>query len=53
MIRASVGAWFGLLLIVAIIYVLVRPSSKAADFVNSVGRMVVSMVRRATDLPVT
>jgi hypothetical protein len=46
-----VGDWIGLLLLVAIVYVLVRPNSKAAGFVNAVGSMVVAMVRRATDMP--
>lgn len=42
--------WLGLLFIVAIIYVLVRPRSKAAELVDAFGRMLVAMVRSATDL---
>ncbi len=45
-----IGDWLGLLLVVAIIYVLVRPQSKAAELVDAVGGMLVAIVRRATDL---
>lgn len=50
MIGGYVGDWIGLLAIVAIIYLLVRPSSKAAETVDAVGNMLVSIVRQATDL---
>lgn len=53
MIKMAITDWIGLLFIVAIVYVLVRPSSKAANFVSAVGNMVIAMVRRATDLPAT
>lgn len=46
----SLGDWLGLLFIVAVIYVLVRPRSKAADMVDALGQMLVAMVRSATDL---
>jgi hypothetical protein len=51
--KGYLGDWLGLLLLVAIVYVVVRPSSKAANFVSAVGNMVIAMVRRATDLPAT
>lgn len=51
--KFQISDWLGLLFVVAIVYVLVRPSSKAASFVDAVGNMVVGMVRRATDLPAT
>ncbi len=44
------GDWFGLLFIVVVVYVLVRPRSKAAQLVDAVGSMVTAMVRRATDV---
>jgi hypothetical protein len=51
--RGFVGDWIGLLFVVAIIYVLVRPSSKAAELVESLGNMLVALVRRATDIAAT
>jgi hypothetical protein len=42
--------WLGLLFVVTVIYVLVRPQSKAAEAVDAVGDMLVALVRRATDL---
>lgn len=48
--RALIGDWLGLLMVVALIYILVRPSSKAAEFVDALGDMLVAMVRRATDI---
>ena len=47
---SSFGDWIGILFVVAIVYVLVRPSSKAAQTVAAIGDMLVSMVRRAVDL---
>lgn len=47
---SRISDWFGLLFVVAIIYILVRPSSKAAEAVDAVGGMVVALVRRATDI---
>jgi hypothetical protein len=49
----TVGDWIGLLFVVAIVYVLVRPRSKAAETVEALGSMLVSLVRRATDLAAT
>jgi hypothetical protein len=49
-IRGFVGDWFGLFFIVALIYLLVRPGSKAAETVGAVGGMLVAIVRQATDI---
>lgn len=46
----GLGDWIGLLFLVAIVYVLVRPQSKAGDMVEAFGRMLVALVRSATDL---
>ena len=43
----SIWDWLALLLVVAFVYVLVRPQSKAAEAVEAVGRMLVSLVRTA------
>lgn len=50
MIRSFIGDWIGLAFIVGIIYLLVRPSSKAAETVDAVGKMLVAIVREAADL---
>jgi hypothetical protein len=42
--------WLSLVFVVAIVYLLVRPGSKAAETVGAFTDMIVSMVRRATDL---
>ncbi len=42
--------WIALVFLVALVYVLVRPRSRASELVEAFGNMVVSMVRRATDL---
>lgn len=42
--------WLALLLMVTFVYVLVRPQSKAAEAVEAVGRMMVSLVRSAVGL---
>lgn len=44
------GVWFGLLFVLAIVYVLVRPRSGAAQLVNAVGVFGTAVVRRATDI---
>lgn len=44
------GDWLGLLLVVAIVYVLVRPRSKAAELVEALGNMLTAMVRTTADL---
>lgn len=50
---SDIGDWLGLLFVVAIIYVLVRPQSKAGQAVEAFGRMLVAMVSKATDLATT
>lgn len=45
----KVGDWFALLFVVAVVYVLVRPSSNAAQLVSAVGKFIVSLVKTATD----
>lgn len=48
--RGFIGDWVGLFAVVAIIYLLVRPNSKAAETVEAVGGMLVAIVRSATDI---
>lgn len=45
---SGLGDWLGVLFIVAVIYVLVRPRSRAAQLVEALGAMVVALVRTAT-----
>lgn len=45
----KVGEWFTLLFIVTIIYVLVRPRSNAAQFVQAAGKFGRALVETATD----
>lgn len=47
---ADLADWIGLLFIVAVVYILVRPSSKAAEMVDAAGRLLVALVRNATGL---
>jgi hypothetical protein len=47
--KKAAGDWFALLFVLAIIYVLVRPSSNAAQFVQAVGRFGRALVASATD----
>jgi hypothetical protein len=42
-----------LVFILAVIYVLVRPKSKAGELVDGVGNMLIALVRQATDLAST
>lgn len=44
------GQFIGLLFVLAIVYVLVRPRSGAAQLVQAFGRAGVAIVRRATDI---
>lgn len=44
------GEVLGLLFLVAVVYVLVRPRSGAAQLMDAAGRFGVAVVRRATDL---
>jgi hypothetical protein len=50
MITARVMDWIGLLFGVAILYVLVRPGSKAGELVEAVGALLTALVKRATDV---
>jgi hypothetical protein len=50
MIKPRVGEWFAVLFAVAIIYVLVRPSSNAAQFVAAIGRLGRVLVETATSV---
>lgn len=47
---ARITDWLGLLLLVAVVYVLVRPGSKAAQLVDAVAQMLVAIVKRAVDV---
>lgn len=42
------GRWFALLLVVAIVYVLVRPDSAAGDMIQAVGDLLAACVRAVT-----
>lgn len=48
--RRNAGDVIGLLFIVGIVYVLVRPRSRAGELVTAVFRAGVAMVRKAADL---
>lgn len=43
------GEWFGLLFTVAVVYVLVRPKSNAAQFISAIGGFLRAIVKTATD----
>jgi hypothetical protein len=43
-----IADWLGLVFVVAVIYLILRPSSKAAEAVEGFTDMIVSMVRAAT-----
>jgi hypothetical protein len=47
--QIRVGDWFAVFFTVAIIYVLVRPQSKAAQLVQTLGQFLTALVRTATD----
>lgn len=47
------GDVLALAFVAALIYVLVRPQSKAADMVEGFGNMLIALVRQATDLAST
>lgn len=51
--RATLWDVLALAFVVAVVYVLVRPRSKAADLVEGVGNMMIALVRQATDLAST
>ena len=48
--KAFIADWFAALFFLAVVYVLVRPRSKAAETVKFFGDAMVSIVRAATDL---
>lgn len=50
MMGARLMDWIGLLFLVAILYVLVRPRSKAGELVEAFGAMLTAIVSTATDL---
>ncbi len=45
-----VGEWFAWLFVVAVVYVLVRPQSNAAQFVQVLGKFGRKLVSTATDI---
>lgn len=47
--RVRVGDWFAILFFVAVVYVLVRPSSNAAQFIAALGGFLRSLVKTVTD----
>lgn len=49
MARLRLGDWFGLLFFVAILYVLVRPQSNAAQLIQYLGSFLKALVSSATD----
>jgi hypothetical protein len=44
------GDWLAVFFVLAIVYVLVRPRSKAAQLVQAIGTLGTALVRRATDI---
>jgi hypothetical protein len=49
-VSTRLGEWLGLAFVVTAVFVLVRPQSKAAVLVDALGKFLVALVRRATDL---
>ena len=47
--KKKAGEWFTLLFILTIVYVLVRPQSGAAQFIQAVGKFGRVLVSTATD----
>lgn len=47
---ANLGDWLMLLFVVGIVFVLVRPKSKAAEAVDGLANLFIAMVKRAADL---
>jgi hypothetical protein len=41
--------WIALAVVVAIVMILVRPSSPLPDLINAIGNLVVSVAKQATD----
>lgn len=44
------GDWLAVFFVLAIVYVLVRPRSQAAQLVQALGTLGTALVRRATDI---
>jgi hypothetical protein len=42
--------WLALLVVVAVVYVLVRPGSKAAEAIDGYTSMIINIVKAATDI---
>lgn len=47
---ARIADWLALATVVAVVYVLVRPQSKAAELVDAIAGFVIALVRGAVDL---
>lgn len=45
-----IGEWFSVLLIVAVLYLLVRPGSRSVDFVREFGAAMTALIATATDV---
>jgi hypothetical protein len=43
------GDWFAVLFVVAVVYVLVRPKSNAAQFIAAIGAFLRALVKQVTD----
>jgi hypothetical protein len=48
--RSTLGDWFAAFFLIVIIYVLVRPSSAAAEAVDLFSKAMTSIVRAVTDM---
>lgn len=48
--KALVGDWFAAFFLIVIIYVLVRPRSRAADAVDLFTKGIAAIVRNVTDM---
>jgi LytS/YehU family sensor histidine kinase len=44
-----IGEWFAVFFVLTVIYVLVRPNSKAAQLVSALGMFLRALVKAATD----
>lgn len=50
---ANLADWLGLAFVVGIVYILVRPRSRAAQFVDAVSDLLIALVRSAGQLAAT
>lgn len=53
MIGSRLADWFGLAFVIGILYILVRPRSQAAQFVDAVADLLIALVRSAGQLAAT